>query len=62
MIGAKQGAFTDMNETNSGNILQKTCVFWSSRRERDIALRVHYDFREQDGCKIYGITLVEEVG
>ena len=51
-----------MNETNASPIQQKTCVFWSSRRERDIALRVHYDFREQGGCKIYGITLVEELG
>ena len=51
-----------MNETNAGPLQQKTCVFWSSRRDRDIALRVHYDFREEDGCKIYGITLVEELG
>jgi len=51
-----------MNETSSAPILQKTCVFWSSRRERDISLRVYYDVLEQNGCKIYGITRVEELG
>jgi len=51
-----------MNETNSTPILQKTCVFWSSRRERDISLRVYYDVQDQNGCRIYGITQVEEIG
>ncbi len=51
-----------MNETNSTPILQKTCVFWSSRRERDISLRVYYDVQDENGCKIYGITQVEEMG
>jgi len=51
-----------MNETNAGPILQKTCVFWSSRRERDISLRVYYDIQDLDGCRIYGIAQVEELG
>ena len=48
-----------MNETNATSLLQKTCVFWSSRQERNIALRIYYDFREQDGCRIYRIGRVE---
>ena len=50
-----------MTETNATSLLQKTCVVWSSRRERNIALRIYYDLREQDGCKIYSIGRVEEV-
>jgi hypothetical protein len=50
-----------MIETNSEPILQKTCVIWSSRRERDISLRIYYDMRELDGCKIYALGRVEEV-
>ena len=50
-----------MNETNSIPTLQKTCVIWSSRRERDIALRVYYDLREQDGCKVFTLDHVEEL-
>lgn len=51
-----------MNETNPGPMLQKTCVFWSSRKERDISLRVYYDIQDQNGCRIFGITKVEELG
>ena len=50
-----------MNDTNSAPILQKTCVFWSNRQERDISLRVYYDLREQDGCKLFTIDHVEEL-
>ena len=50
-----------MIETNSEPILQKTCVIWSSRRERDISLRIFYDVRELDGCRIYALTRVEEL-
>lgn len=51
-----------MNEPNSTPILQKTCVVWSSRRERDISLRVYYDVQDQNGCRIYDITQVEQIG
>ena len=50
-----------MNETNSEAILQKTCVIWSSRRERDISLRIYYDVQELDGCRIYALSRVEEL-
>jgi hypothetical protein len=49
-----------MNETTS-ETLQKTCVVWSSRRERDISLRIYYDRWEQDGCKIYALSRVDEL-
>jgi len=49
-----------MTETNATSFLQKSCLVWSSRRERNIALRVYYDLREQDGCRIYTIGRIEE--
>ena len=50
-----------MIETDSAPILQKTAVIWSQRRERDISVRIYYDVRELDGCKIYTLNHVEEV-
>ena len=49
-----------MTETDSAPILKKTCVVWSRRKERRISLRIYYDVREQDGCKIYAIDHVDE--
>jgi len=49
-----------MTETDSTPILQKTCVVWSRCKERRISLRIYYDVREQDGCKIYTINHVDE--
>jgi len=49
-----------MSETNSTPVLQRTCVAWSHRREQDISLRIAYDVRVQDGCKIYTINQVLE--
>ena len=50
-----------MSESNSTPLLQKTSVIWSYRRERDISVRIYYDVRELDGCKIYTLNHVEEV-
>jgi len=50
-----------MNETTSETNLQKTCVIWSSRRERNISLRIYYDKCELDGCKIYALSRVDEL-
>ena len=47
-----------MTETSSP-FLEKTCVAWSSRREREISLRVAYTVREQDGCKIYTLGYIQ---
>jgi hypothetical protein len=47
-----------MTENNS-TIVEKTCVAWSSRREREISLPVSYSVREQDGCKIYTLGRVQ---
>jgi hypothetical protein len=49
-----------MTETNSTPVLQRTCVAWSRRREQDISLRIDYDVRVQDGCKIFTINQVVE--
>jgi hypothetical protein len=40
-------------ETNSTPLLEKSCVVWSARRQREISLHVYFDVEEQDGCKIY---------
>ena len=47
-----------MTENNS-TLLEKTCVAWSSRLEREISLRVTYRLTEQDGCKIYTLGHVQ---
>ena len=51
-----------MTETNSSPVLQRTCVALARRRERDIALKVHYDVKVQDGCTIYSIHHIVETG
>ena len=56
-----EGDCAKMIETNSEPILQKTCVIWSSRRERDISLRIYYDMRELDGCRIYTLSQIDEL-
>ena len=50
-----------MNETELAPMLQKSTLIWSERQERNIALRIYYDAREQDGCKIYTLRQVEEL-
>ena len=50
-----------MIETESAPMLQKTAVIWSQRRERDISVRIYYDAREQDGCKIFTLRQLEEL-
>jgi hypothetical protein len=47
-----------MTENNS-TVLEKTCVAWSNRREREICLRVSYSVSEEDGCKIYTLGHVQ---
>jgi hypothetical protein len=49
-----------MTESNLTPLLEKNCVVWSSRQARNLALRVYYDVREQDGCKIYTLRALEE--
>ena len=50
-----------MTETELAPILHKSAVIWSERQQRDIAVRIYYDAREQDGCKIYTLRQVEEL-
>ena len=47
-------------ETDATPLLEKSCVIWSQRRERNIALRVYYELLEQDGCKIYLLRNIQE--
>jgi hypothetical protein len=47
-----------MMESNP-EMLEKTCVVWSSRLERNIAMRVTYDIRQQDGCKIFSLSQIQ---
>jgi hypothetical protein len=49
-----------MKEANTTTLLEKSCVIWSRRRERNIAVRVYYDLQEQDGCKIYTLHQLAE--
>lgn len=41
--------------------LEKLTRFYSLRREREIAVRVQYSVEDRNGCKIYGLTQVEEL-
>ena len=50
-----------MTETELVPTLNKSTVIWSERQERDIAVRIYYDVREQDGCKIYTLRQVEQL-
>lgn len=51
-----------MTEIDSTSLQEKSCVVWSERRERLIALRVYYYVLEQDGCKIYALQRIQEPG
>ena len=50
-----------MAEENSSPTQEKTCVVWSHRQTRQIALRVQYQLREEDGCRIYTLCHVQEL-
>lgn len=50
-----------MPQNSSPITTQKSCVVQAMRREQDIALRVYYDVREEDGCKIYTLAQVVEL-
>lgn len=50
-----------MSETNPVQQLQKICRIWSRRREEQIAVRISYGVREQNGCKIYSLNQIEDV-
>ena len=50
-----------MIDTELAPMLQKSAVIWSERKERDISVRIYYDAREQDGCKIFTLRQVEEL-
>lgn len=34
---------------------------WTHRREREIALRVYYDVRNEEGCTLYSLNGFEEL-
>ena len=47
-----------MTETNF-RTLEKLCVVWSSRLERNIALRVSYCIHRLDGCKVFNLNQIQ---
>jgi len=49
-----------MPETTA-SALQKMCVVWSYRRERNLALRVYYELEEKDSCEVYTLKPVREL-
>jgi hypothetical protein len=40
-------------EQNPAERIEKLCRVWSSRQEREIALRVYFTVREAGGCRVY---------
>ena len=50
-----------MTERSPVQQLQKLARIWSERREKQIAVRIHYDLREENGCKIYSLSRIEEL-
>ena len=40
---------------------QTICTVWNSRREESISVKVSYQKLQQNGCKIYTISKVEEI-
>ena len=59
--GRLNGVYLTVIETELTPMLQKSAVIWSERQQRDIAVRIYYDAREQDGCRIYILRQVEEL-
>ncbi len=50
-----------MTLANPVQQLQKTSRMWVQRREREIAVRIYYDIRQEGDCKIYSLSQVEEL-
>jgi hypothetical protein len=40
---------------------EKIIRIWAERREREIAVRIHYSVTIDNGCKIYQLRMVEEL-
>jgi hypothetical protein len=40
---------------------EKLALVWAARRERLIAVRVEYDVVESGGCRIYQLSLLQEI-
>ena len=40
---------------------QTLCLVWNSRREEAIPIKVSYQKLQQNGCKIYTISKLEEL-
>jgi len=40
---------------------QKLARIWSDRRERLVAVRIHYSTLEQGGCKLFQLSEVEDL-
>ncbi len=51
-----------MTDISLTTLSQKSCVVWSERRARNVALQVYYHVQEQDGCKIFTLHRIVEEG
>jgi hypothetical protein len=40
---------------------QTVCAVWNSRKEQSIDVRISYQKLQQNGCKIYTISKIEEL-
>jgi hypothetical protein len=40
---------------------QTLCTIWNSRRQESVSVKVSYQKLQQNGCKIYTISKVEEL-
>ncbi len=52
----------DMYSDSSVPRHEKLALVWSARRERTIAVRVEYAATESDGCRIYWLYRMEDLG
>jgi hypothetical protein len=50
-----------MIETSPVKQCQKLSCIWSRARGCQIVVRIHYELRQEDGCKIYSVRRIEEL-
>lgn len=50
-----------MTENSPVQRLQKLSRMWTQRREKEIAVRIYYDVRQEGKCKIYCLQQVDEL-
>ena len=51
-----------MTATASPESREKIALVWAARRERLIAVRVQFKVATEDGCKVYPLESIQEMG